>query len=42
MDYQQEDFMSTVNAVNMLKLRLSFGYTGNEAIDPANTMPCTH
>ncbi|MGB9747678.1 MAG: SusC/RagA family TonB-linked outer membrane protein [Bacteroidales bacterium] len=30
----REDFMSTVNAVNMLKLRLSFGYTGNEAIDP--------
>ncbi|MFN8207584.1 MAG: SusC/RagA family TonB-linked outer membrane protein [Bacteroidales bacterium] len=30
----KEDFMSSVSAIDMLKLRLSYGYTGNEAIDP--------
>lgn len=32
-----EDFLSTANAVSMLKLRTSFGYTGNDNIDPYQT-----
>ena len=32
-----ENFMSTVSAINNLKLRLSYGKSGNQAIDPNGT-----
>lgn len=33
-----ENFMSSVNAVTQLKLRFSYGKTGNQAIDPNQTV----
>jgi len=34
-----EDFMKNQNAVSNLKLRLSYGVTGNDKIDPYNYLP---
>ena len=30
----QEDFLKTSKSINLFKARISYGYTGNEAIDP--------
>jgi len=35
----QENFMKTVNAVSNLKLRTSYGKSGNQAITPYQTLP---
>lgn len=36
---EQEEFMKDISWLNQLKLRASFGVTGNQAIDPYATIP---
>lgn len=34
---EQEDFLKDVNAISQMKMRLSYGETGNQSIDPYST-----
>lgn len=37
---EQEEFMKSLKWLSQLKLRLSYGITGNQSIDPYSTLPC--
>lgn len=37
---EQEEFLKDVSWLNQLKLRFSYGATGNQSIDPYTTFRC--